>query len=122
MSSEDSKQVVRDLKKIHQAATVIEAEEVLDKFAQTWDEKYPTIAKQWRTKWTDITLFDFPPPIRKFTRNRKIYPNEPSALKLVAMAINEASKKWTRPIHHGKQALHHFAILYKDRMPEPTSK
>ena len=49
-------------------------------------------------KWTDIiTLFDFPPPIRKaiyttnaiesvnsvirkFTRNRKQYPNEESAL------------------------------------------
>jgi transposase-like protein len=48
----------------------------------------------WRAKWTDIiTLFDFPDPIRKaisttnaiesvnsvirkFTRNRKIYPNE----------------------------------------------
>ena len=36
--NKDSKQVVRDLKKIHQAATVIKAEEALDKFAQTWDE------------------------------------------------------------------------------------
>ena len=136
VSSEDSKQVVRDLKKIYQAATVIEAEEALDEFAQAWDVKYPTIAKMWRAKWTDIiTLFDFPPPIRKaiyttnaiesvnsvirkFTRNRKIYPNEESALKLVYMAISEASKKWTKPIHHWKQALNHFAILYEDRMPK----
>ena len=100
VSTEDSKQVARDLKKIYQAATVLEAEQALEEFAQAWDEKYPTIAKQWRTKWTDIiTLFDFPAPIRKaiyttnaiesvnsvirkFTRNRKIYPNENSALKL----------------------------------------
>ena len=140
VSTEDSKAVVDDLKKIYQAATVIEAEQALDEFAQAWDEKYPTIAKVWRAKWTDIiTLFDFPAPIRKaiyttnaiesvnsvirkFTRNRKIYPNEDSAIKLIYMAIREASKKWTKPIHHWKQALNHFAIMYEDRMPESISK
>jgi transposase-like protein len=139
VSSEDSKLVARDLKKIYQAATTLEAEAALDEFAQAWDAKYPTIAKQWRAKWADIvTLFDFPPAIRKaiyttnaieslnsvirkFTRNRKIYPNEESALKLVFMAIREASQKWTRPIHHWKQALNHFAILYEDRVPELTN-
>jgi transposase-like protein len=49
--------------------------------------------------------------IRKFTRNCKIYPNEESALKLVYMATLEASRKWTMPIHHWKQALNHFAVL-----------
>lgn len=140
VSSEDSQEVVRDLKKIYQAATVVEAEAALEDFAQAWDAKYPTIAKQWRAKWTDlITLFDFPPAIRKaiyttnaiesvnsvirkFTRNRKIYPNEDSALKLVFMAIREASKKWTKAIHHWKQALNHFAILFEGRMAGPISK
>ena len=139
VSHEDSKQVAKDLKKIYQSATVLEAEKALDEFAQAWDEKYPTISKQWRTKWTDIiTLFDFPPPIRKaiyttnaiesvnsvirkFTRNRKQYPNKSSALKLVYMAINEASKRWTMPIRHWKQALNHFAIMYEERMPELRS-
>jgi len=132
--------VIADLKKIYQAATIVEAEQALEDFAQVWDAKYPTIAKMWRAKWTDIiTLFDFPAPIRraiyttnaiesvnsvirKFTRNRKIYPNEESALKIVYMAIHEASKKWTMPIRHWKQALNHFAILYEGRMPEQTSK
>ncbi len=138
VSAEDSKPVARDLKKIYQAATVLEAEGALAEFAQAWGAKYPTIAKQWRAKWADIiTLFDFPPAIRKaiyttnaiesvnsvirkFTRNRKIYPNEESALKLIFMAIREAAKKWTMPIHHWKQALNHFAVLYEDRMPELT--
>ena len=136
VSTEDSKPVARDLKKIYQSATVEEAEAALEEFAKAWDEKYPTIAKVWRTKWTDIiTLFDFPPPIRKaiyttnaiesvnsvirkFTKNRKIYPNEASALKLIYMAIHEASKKWTMPIRHWKPALNHFAIMYDDRLPE----
>ncbi|MEZ6101692.1 MAG: IS256 family transposase [Pirellulaceae bacterium] len=136
VSAEDSQQVARDLKKIYQSATVEEAEQALDEFAQAWDDKYPTIAKQWRLKWADIiTLFDFPPAIRKaiyttnaiesvnsvirkFTKNRKIYPNEESAVKLIYMAIHEASKRWTMPIHHWKQALNHFAILYEDRLPD----
>ena len=135
VSTEDSKAVAKDLKKIYQASTVLEAEQALEEFAQAWEGKYPTIAKMWRLKWSDIiTLFNFPAPIRKaiyttnaiesvnsvirkFTRNRKIYPSEGSAIKLVYMAISEASKRWTRPIHHWKQALNHFAILYEGRLP-----
>jgi putative transposase len=136
VSTDDSKPVVRDLKKIYQSSTVLEAEQALDAFAQAWGEKYPTIVKTWRTKWKDIiTIFDFPPAIRKaiyttnaiesvnsvirkFTRNRKIYPNEESAIKIVYMAIREASVKWTKPIQHWKQALNHFAILYENRLPK----
>lgn len=134
VSTEDSKQVIADLKKIYQAPTALEAEQALEEFAHAWGEKYPTIVKTWRNRWTDIiTLFDFPAPIRKaiyttnviesvnsvirkFTRNRKIYPNEDSALKIVFMAIREASRKWTMPIRHWKQALNHFAILYEGRL------
>ncbi len=139
VSTQDSKAVIADLKAIYQAATVVEAEAALDRFAQAWDAKYPTIAKVWRAKWTDIsTLFDYPAAIRKaiyttnaiesvnsvirkFTRNRKIYPNEESALKIVYMAIHEASRKWTMPIRHWKSALNHFAILFEERMPKPSS-
>jgi len=92
-------------------------------------------AKQWRLKWNDIiTLFEFPPAIRKaiyttnviesinsvirkFTRNRKQYPNAESALKLIYLAIHEGSKRWTLPIRGWKEALNHFAILFEDRLP-----
>ena len=55
--------------------------------------------------------------IRKFTRNRKQYLNEESALKLVYLAIHEASKKWTLPIPKWREALNHFAIIFEDRLP-----
>jgi transposase-like protein len=140
VSTQDSKPVIADLKAIYQAPTVAAAEQALDTFAQVWGAKYPTIIKMWRAKWTDIiTLFDYPPAIRraiyttnaiesvnsvirKFTRNRKIYPNEESALKLIYMAIHEASKKWTLPIRHWKAALNHFAILFEDRLPQTTGQ
>ena len=136
----DTDQVVVDLKKIYQAPTVDEAEEALDAFAQAWGEKYPTIVKQWRLKWPDIAaMFEFPQAIRraiyttnaiesvnsvirKFTRNRKQYPNEESALKLVYMAIHEASKKWTLPIPKWREALNHFAIIFENRLPSSESR
>ena len=106
MTDKDSKAVACDLKKIYNAATLIEAEGALEEFAQAWDEKYPTISKSWRAKWPDIiTLFDFPWPIRKaisttnaiesvnsvirkLTRNRKIYPNEESAFKIIYICLS----------------------------------
>jgi putative transposase len=135
VSTADSRAVLADLKKIYQSATVLEAEQELENFAAAWDAKYPTIAKQWRIKWSHIaTMFDLPPAvrkatyttnaiesvnsvIRKFTRNRKQYPNRESALKFVYMAIHEASKKWTMPIRKWKEALNHFAIMFEGRMP-----
>ena len=134
VTDKDSREVVKDLKKIYQAASVIEAEQSLQDLSQKWDEKYPTIGKQWRLKWPHIiSMFEFPPPIRKaiyttnaiesinsqirkFTRNRKQYPNRDSAMKLIYMAIHEASKKWTMPIPHWKAALNHFAIMFEDRI------
>ncbi len=132
----DSREVIRDLRNIYLSATVLEAEENLNKFSATWDSKYPTISKQWRAKWPHIiSMFDLPPAIRKatyttniiesvnsvirkFTRNRKQYPSRDSALKLIFMAIHEASKKWTMPIPKWKDALNHFAILFEGRMPK----
>ncbi len=73
-------------------------------------------AKFWLACLTDLKNS----VIRKFTRNRKIYPNEESALKIEYMAIQEASRKWTMPIHHWKQALDHFAIRFEGRMPEDS--
>jgi putative transposase len=110
------------------------AEQELGRFEEVWGEKYPTIVKQWRQRWADIiTLFEFAAPIRKaidttnaiesvnrvirkFTSNRKQYPNAESALKRVYLAIDEASKKWTMPIVGWKAALNHFAILFEDRL------
>lgn len=136
----EQKEVAADLKSIYRAATVQEAENALEKFSEKWDRKYPTIAKQWRQRWSEIVaMFDFPPEIRKaiyttntieslnstirkFTKNRKQYPNAASAVKMIYTAINEASKKWTMPITGWKAALNHFAILFEGRMKPKPSK
>ncbi|MGB3614115.1 MAG: IS256 family transposase, partial [Elainellaceae cyanobacterium] len=128
-----SKAVVADLKPIYQAATLEEAEAALDAFAAKWDEHYPAISQIWIRHWENIVpLFDYPMEIRrviyttnaieslnrslrKVIKTKAVFPDEASVMKLMYLAMNNISKKWTRPIANWKAALSHFAILFPER-------
>ncbi len=131
--AKDMKAVAKDLKSIYNSATLAAAEKALDDFSEKWSDKYPNIEKSWRRHWANIiTIFDYPYEIRKIfyttnaieslnsvirkaIRNRKIFPNDQSALKIVYLAVKNASKKWTMPLRNWKPAMNRFAIEYADR-------
>lgn len=135
VSYKDRKAVAADLKTIYQAATEFEAEQALMMFAGRWDKQYPTISKSWLTHWSRIIpFFAFPPDIRKaiyttnaieslnmtlrkVLRNHRAFPTDESALKVIYLAIDNVSKKWTMPIRDWKAALNRFAIEFEDRFP-----
>lgn len=112
----DYKAVTAELKQIYQSVTEEEALLALNQFAEHWDDKYPQISKSWRTHWHNLnTLFNYPADIRKviYTTNaieslnsvirkaikkRKLFPTDDSAKKVIYLAIQNASKKWTMPI------------------------
>ena len=48
--------------------------------------------------------------IRKAINNRKIFPDDKSALKVIYLAVRNASKKWTMPIRDWKPALNRFML------------
>jgi putative transposase len=130
----DYKAVTADLKAIYQAATEEAALAELEAFATTWDEKYPMISKSWRSHWDNLnTLFHYPAEIRKViyttnaieslnsvirksTKKRKIFPHDDSAFKVVYLAIQQASKKWTMPIRNWKAAMNRFMIEFDERL------
>ena len=132
----DRKAVAGGLRKIYQSLTVEEAEQELAAFAEIWDEKYPTIGQSWHRHWPNlITLFDYPDDIRKVIyttnaieslnsvirkaiQNRKVFPHDQAAVKVVYLAIHAAAKKWSIPIHNWKAALNRFMIEFPERMPE----
>ena len=74
-----------------------------------------------RATYTTNAIESLNSAIRKFTKNRKQYPSEHSALKLVYMAIREASKRWTRPIKHWKQALNQVLLRRSQGKRQPKS-
>ena len=131
----DRKEVAKDLRSIYGAMTLTEAEEALERFSEKWDAKYPAISPSWRAEWERLTVFfDYSPEIRKviyttnaieslnyslrrMLKNRGSFPNDDSILKILYLAINRVSKKWTMPIRNWKAALNQFVILFGDRVP-----
>jgi putative transposase len=132
----ERKAVATDLKAIYRAATVAEAERALGVFEQKWDRKYPSISKSWRTHWPElITFLKYPGEIRKaiyttnaieslnrslrkISKNRGVFPNQESLLKLYYLALERIAKKWTMPIHNWGEALNRFIIEFGDRVPQ----
>ncbi len=58
--------------------------------------------------------------IRKATRNRKVFPTDYSAKKMIYPAIRQASEKLTMPIRNWKPALNRFMTEFKDRLKDYT--
>jgi len=132
----DYKLIAKDLKQIYQSATEEAALLALDEFANRWDDKYPQISKSWRRHWENLnTIFNYPPDIRKAiyttnaieslnsvirkaTKKRKLFPTDDSAKKVIYLAIREASKKWSMPIHNWKPALNRFMIEFEERLTD----
>jgi len=129
----ERKSVAADLKAVYRAATERQAAKELDEFIAKWGGKYQAIGKLWKDNWERITpFFDFPAEVRKmiYTTNaveslhmslRKIiktrgsFPSEEAAIKLLYLALRNASAKW-ETIQHWKQALNQFEMLWGDRI------
>ena len=134
VSWKDYKRVAAQLRTIYQAVTEQQALEALEQFEADWKDKYPVIAEQWRRHWDHlITMFNYPEDIRrviyttnaiesvnsvirKATTRHKMFPNDEAALKVVYLAIDAASKKWTMPIRNWRLALNRFSIEFGDRI------
>ena len=130
----DYKAVTADLKKIYQSKTEDEALLALEQFSDKWDDKYPQISRSWTTHWNNLnTLFNYPEDIRRaiYTTNaieslnsvirkaikkRKLFPTDESARKVIFLAIQDASKRWTMPIRNWRQALNTLWLCSNDSL------
>jgi putative transposase len=134
VSYKDRKAVVADLKLVYRAATAEQAQTALEAFAKKWDGKYPLISKSWKNNWNRvIPFFAYPQDIRKaiyttnaieslnmtlrkIIKNRGSFPNDTAALKLLYLALNNISRKWTMPIKDWASALNQFTIIFENRV------
>lgn len=131
----DRKTVASALRTIYGAPTEEAALQALEQFRAEWDGKYPMIGRSWEDRWTEIAPFLAYPAeirkvmyttnaieslnysIRKVTRNRQAFPSADAAAKLVYMALQNISRKWTMPIREWSQALNQLAIKFTGRVP-----
>jgi putative transposase len=135
VSFKERKALCADLKMIYNAIDEKEAAEQLDAFCLKWDKKYSMIGKSWRQHWDRIIpMFLFPEEIRrtiyttnavesvnmtlrKASRNHRIFPDDESVIKVMYLATQNISKKWTMPVRNWGAALNWFAVEFKGRVP-----
>ncbi len=117
VGSKHHKAFLVDLKHVYKALNKEAAESALDDLEKIWGDKYPIVIQSWRKKWDNLSVyFRYPEDIRrviyttnsieavhrqfrKLTKTKGGFPNDNSLLKLLYLGIQNASKKWTMPIH-----------------------
>lgn len=130
----DKKAFAKDMKQIYDAPTKQAAKASLEYFSSQWGHKYPYAIKSWEDNWEELTVFfDFPleirkiiyttnlienlnGKIRKYTKNKLSFPTDDAVLKSVFLALREATKKWTMPIHNWGLILNQFLTIYEKRV------
>ena len=136
VSYKDLKKVCAGLRAIYTAPTEEAGRAALEDFGNTWNSRYPMIYQSWNMNWADLCeFFKYGPEIRrviyttnaieslnsqlrKVTRNRLTFVSDDAILKVLFLALNNASKKWTMPIRDWGMALNQFAIAFgQERVP-----
>ena len=136
VSWKDYKAVTRGLKEIYQATTEENALKALDIFEKEWLNKYPKIAESWHNHWPNLrSIFDYPEEIRRAiyttnaieslnsvirhaTKKRKIFSSDDSAKKVIYLAVESASQKWTMPIRNWRSTMNWFMIHFDNRITD----
>ena len=116
------------------AAMTKDAGEIaLDKLEGKWGEQYPIVIKSWRDNWERLSeFFQYSEPIRKLiyttntvegyhrqirkvTKNKGVFPNDTTLIKLVYLAYRNARKKWMMPVPNWGIISQQLAIKFEDR-------
>ncbi len=134
VASKDQKIFMKDLKCVYQAANKTQAELELIKLDEIWGKKYPVVLKSWQTNWEKLTTYfnydeqirrliyttnaveGFHRQVRKVTKTKGVFPNDMALLKLIYLATEHISKKWSRPLEYWGLTAQQLHIRFGDRM------
>jgi putative transposase len=134
VSWKERKEAADDLKNIYRAATEKQGLAELENFKVKWDKKYPHIGASWERNWHELsTFFKYPEEIRrliyttnpiesfnsrmkKVCRNKGSFPNEESVYKLLYLAVENLSKKWTMKVQNWGFIFAQLSVLFEERV------
>ena len=123
------KEFVADLKLIYTSINEETAMERLIEFKEKWGREYPTAIRSWEENWDILaTFFAYPPEIRKIiyttniieglhrqfrkvTKTKSIFPNDDSLRKMLYLASQNITKKWTMRYRNWDMILSQLEIL-----------
>ena len=134
VSYKDIKELMADLKKVYAAVDEQMALYQLDSFDEKWSKKYPKIALSWRSNWANLsTYFKYPQEVRtliyttnaiesfnrqlrKVTKSKSVFPTDDSLLKMLYLAMQDITRKWTGRRQDWGQIHSQLEIFFADRL------
>lgn len=134
VASKDQKIFMADLKPVYKADTLEQAELRLDELDAKWGKKYGKVIESWRNNWPKLTSYfrydadvrrliyntntieGFHRQVRKVTKTKGAFASDMALLKLIYLAHNNISQKWTMPLNNWGITAQKLAIWFPDRM------
>jgi putative transposase len=129
----DREDFCESLKTVYGAPTEEAGRDALEKVKARWP-KYQICLKSWEDKWAELApFFEYPEPIRraiyttnaienlnrqfrKVTKTTTIFPHDESLLKLLWLAQDDITKKWSFPVRNWGEILTQLAILFPEKI------
>jgi transposase-like protein len=134
IASKDQKPFMKDLKKVYQAVNKDQAETELIQLEEKWGNKYPIVIKSWNNNWDKLSVYfkydeqirrliyttnaveGFHRQVRKVTKTKGAFPNDMALLKLIYLATENISAKWTQPLQNWALTVQQLSIRFGKRM------
>ena len=134
VSAKDLKPLLAALRSVYSAPCEAAGRAALEEFAALWGAKYPLCVKSWRENWGELAVcFGYPPELRrliyttnaiesfhrqlrKVTKAKSIFPNDAALLKMLYLATQEVSRKWTVRLPNWGQILLQLHVLFPERV------
>ena len=132
----DLKKFSSDFKAVYHASNEAVALSELENIKGTWGKKYPYAIRNWENNWEDTNpFFQFSDDIRrimyttniieglnrqfrKVTKTKSVFPNDTSLEKMLYLASQNVTKKWTQRYRNWDQVLNQLIILYGERLTD----
>jgi len=134
VSYKDRKLVMAEIKAIYQADNLERAQEALEQFKKKWASKYSAAVNSWYANWDALSAFlqfphdirkliyttnvieSFNASLRKYTSNKKVFPNDEAALKSIYLALLQIKPKWNKSRFNWGQIYNQLYIHFPQRI------
>lgn len=134
VSYKDLKKFSSDFKAVYKAPTEESALSELESIKEIWGKKYPYAISNWEMNWDVVSPFyKFSEDIRrimyttniieglnrqfrKVTKTKSVFPSDSSLEKMLYLASQCITQKWTQRYRNWDLVLSQLSILYEDRI------
>jgi len=134
IASKDQRTFMNELKPVYRAVSEPQALDELTKLKIKWEKKYPMVIGSWERNWPKLsTHFKYPASIRrliyttntiegyhrqirKVTKNKGVFTSDMALLKLIYLATDRISQKWTMPLQSWAATATQLKIIFAERM------